>query len=159
MFPNSPYGGGFGLSNDPSSRTSPSQLKPPTKPATNKTKQRTPVIQARGSPQAQINTNRTTDRWQKSCSFIITILSQSVKSNYLYISLLHRRVALRGIPETDGIGQWILKRLTVVKLKLVFSWKLRKCCFCLLLNYLIPPLFVSMLRTNRIKLKGCGVNW
>lgn len=62
MMPNSSYGGGFGSPSDVNSRDSPSQIKTRANSATNKTKQRTPVIQARGTPQAQINTNNTTER-------------------------------------------------------------------------------------------------
>lgn len=59
LFPNTPYGGGFGLSNGLNTRSNPSQPKTGPNSSNNKTKQRTPVIQARGSPQAQMNANRT----------------------------------------------------------------------------------------------------
>ncbi|KAJ7394677.1 5'-3' exoribonuclease 1 [Desmophyllum pertusum] len=61
MSPNTPYGGGFGPSNGFNTRGSPLQLKSSPNSANSKTKQRTPVIQARGSPQAQINTYRTVE--------------------------------------------------------------------------------------------------
>lgn len=62
MSPNSPYGGGFGLSNGMNSLASPCQANTRTNTPHSKTKQRTPVIQARGSPQAQINNNRSTQK-------------------------------------------------------------------------------------------------
>ena len=62
MSPNSPYGGGFGLSNGMNTLASPSQANTRTNTPHSKTKQRTPVIHARGSPQAQINNNRSTQK-------------------------------------------------------------------------------------------------
>ena len=58
MSPNMPYGGGFAPSNGFNTHGSPSQLKTSPNSAYSKTKQRTPVIQARGSPQPDVNVNR-----------------------------------------------------------------------------------------------------
>lgn len=62
MSPNNPYGGGFGLSNGMNTLASPSQANTRTNTPHSKTKQRTPVIHARGFPQAQINNNRSTQK-------------------------------------------------------------------------------------------------
>ncbi|XP_068754427.1 5'-3' exoribonuclease 1-like isoform X2 [Montipora capricornis] len=63
MFPNSPYGGGFGLSNVGSS-----QQYSPSNSVNNNAKQTTPVILARGSPQTQMDGNRTVDSSDKQMS-------------------------------------------------------------------------------------------
>lgn len=59
MSPNMRSGGGFGPSNN--THGSPSQFKNLPNSAYSKTKQRVPVIQARGFPQAQIYMNRSAE--------------------------------------------------------------------------------------------------
>lgn len=66
MFPYSPYGGGFGLSNDSNSHVGSSHEKLQSNSVSNKTKQGTPVIHVKGR-QTQIDGNTTNDRWNYIC--------------------------------------------------------------------------------------------